>query len=93
MIGPAFSVLLSIVIVTGSPLSELFVISKMIRSNITVEKKNDTCKNASLFVCTQLHNELSLKVPVAQVLKEIERSSNPEQPGLSCSIRYEVVSI
>ena len=44
-----------------------------------------------MFVPTQLLNELSLKVPVAQVLKEIERSSNPEQPGHSSTIRLEAV--
>ena len=36
--------------------------------------------------CTHLPNELSQKVPVAQVLMQIESSSNPEQPGLSSSI-------
>ena len=40
------------------------------------------------FICTQLLNELSLKVPVAQVLKEIERSLNHEHPGLSSFRSY-----
>ena len=57
-------------------------------------KKNDT--NAKMqvgFISTQLLNELSYKVPVAQVLKEIERFSNPEQSGLSSSICLEDVCI
>ncbi len=45
------------------------------------------------FICTKLLNELSSKVPIAQVLEEINRFSNPEQPGLSSSIRLEVVYI
>ena len=45
------------------------------------------------FICTELLNKLSWKVPVAQVLKEIKRFSNPEQPGLSSLICLEVVCI
>ena len=33
------------------------------------------------------------QVPVAQVLKEIERALKPEQPGLSSSIRLEVIRV
>ena len=45
------------------------------------------------FISTQLLNKLSYKVPVAQVLKEIERFSNPEQSGLSSLICLEDVCI
>ena len=57
-------------------------------------EKNDTnAKMEVRFISTQLLNELSYKVPVAQVLKEIERFSNPEQSGLSSSICLEDVCI
>ena len=45
------------------------------------------------FICTELLNKLSWKVPVAQVLKEIKIFSNPEHPGLSSLICLEVVCI
>ena len=45
------------------------------------------------FIRTQLLHELSYNVPVAQILKEIEIFSNPEQSGLSSSISLEVVII
>ena len=45
------------------------------------------CQKWVGFIGTQLLNELSLTVPVTQVLKEIEIFSNPEQPGRSSSIR------
>ena len=51
------------------------------------------CTNAKTrvgFICTKLQSELSKKVPVNRVLKEMERASKPEQPGLSSSIRSEV---
>ena len=46
-----------------------------------------------VFTCTQLLNELSQRVPVAQVLKLFKFASKPEQLGLSSSIRLEVVYI
>ena len=62
--------------------------------SITVVKRKDTNTKMQVeFICTQFLNELSQKVRVAQVLMEIERSSNPEQPGLSSSIDLEVVCI
>ena len=59
-----------------------------------VAKKNDT--NAKMqvgFITLQLLNKFSYKVPVAQVLKEIERFSNPVQLGISSSICLEDVCI
>ena len=44
-----------------------------------------------MFICTQLLNELSYKVPVDQVLKQIYQALKPEQPGLSSLIRLEAV--
>ena len=60
------------------------------------EKKNDTnTKTQAEFIYTKFLEELRQKVPVAQVLKEIERCSKPEQTGLSTSssIRLEIVCI
>ena len=65
------------------------------RQVLTVERKK-TATNARPqvgFICAQLLNKLSKKVPVAQVLKEIERALKPEQPGLSSSICLEVIRV
>ena len=65
------------------------------RQVLTVERKK-TATNARPqvgFICAQLLNKLSKKVLVAQILKEIERALKPEQPGLSSSIRLEVIRV
>ena len=60
--------------------------------SITVRKKKDA--NAKKPVGLIMHYTTSKRgkrVPMAQVLKDIERASKPEQPGLSSSIRLEIV--
>ena len=54
-------------------------------------KKHTNAQTEIGFIFIQLLNKLSLKVPVAQVLKTIERSLKPEQLGLSSSICLKVV--
>ena len=44
-----------------------------------------------VFIYTQLLNELSQKVPVTHILKIFQFAWKPEQPGLSNSIRLEVM--
>ena len=57
---------------------------------VTVSKKK-----VVLFtlLCTQLLNEWSKKVPIAQALNFCEFASKPEQPELSSSIRLKKVFI
>ena len=51
---------------------------------LMVEKKKDTKAKMQVgFICTQILNEQSQQVLVAQLLKKIERVSNSEQPDIS----------
>ena len=52
----------------------------------TIWEENENL--TAVFICTQLLNKSSKKVLVAQVLKQIQKASKPEEPEKLCTYTH-----